>query len=185
VAVGNLHLGASYLHADAQWRLKVGGAIEYGPWTNNFSPNALLAIETGHPAWGGENLGLWAPEVLSIVTPTRFEYGDKLVGSIDAAFGLHFPTNGDGTTQFSIQLSPGIGYYVSDTVLLGARLPFTWVPTSSGSDSTFLAAEPYARFDFGQGFVDVAFMLNLDKPYGFAFDQGEYWAIHVGGGLSF
>ncbi len=182
-AVGNLHLGASYLMARDQWRLKVGGGIEWGPWTHDLSPVPFVALALGHPARGGQDIGLWAPDVFSIVTPARFEYGEQLVGTVDAALGLHIPTQG-GNTEFSIQIDPGVGYYVVDNVLLGARVPFTWVPTSDG-DNTFLAIEPYARFDFDQLFVSTRFTLNLNDPYGFGFDSGKYWAWHVGLGGSF
>jgi hypothetical protein len=184
LAVANLHLGASYLRAERPWRLKVGGALEYGPWTHNYEAPATVAVASMHPAYGGENFGLFAPDEFSIVTPARFEYGEQLVGSGDVQLGLHFPTHG-GSADFTIQLGPGIGYYVTPAILLGLRLPFTWVPTESGSSATFFAAEPYARFDFGKAFVNTSLMLNIDDPYGFAFDSGKWWSIHVGGGGTF
>jgi hypothetical protein len=137
---------------------------------------------------GGEWLGLWAPEVFSIVAPGRIEYAlpsvPALVISGDVALALHIPTSG-GDTELSIQLSPGVGYYATDTVLVGLRLPFTWIPTESGDTATLFAIQPYGRFEFGRAFLDASFVLNVDDPYGFGFDEGKYWAIRLGGGGSF
>jgi hypothetical protein len=184
LALANLHLGASWLRAGHPWRLKVGGAIEYGPWTHNYGAPAEVAVAAGHPSYGGENIGLWAPDVFSLVAPARFEYGERLVGSADALIGLHIPTHG-GNTELTYQLGLGVGYYALDQLLIGIRFPFTWMPTESGSASTFFAAQPYGRYDIGNAFLDASLMLNIDEPYGFAFDSGKWWALHFGGGGSF
>jgi len=187
-AFGNLHLGVSYLHFGGPLRVMVGGALEYGPWTGGYAADSTLAVLLGHPAMGGEGLGLWFPEVFSIVAPARIEYAfptiPALVLSGDVALGLHIPTGG-GDTELTIQLSPGLGYYATDTVLVGMRLPFTVVPTESGGDATFFALQPYGRFEFGRAFLDASLVLNVDDPYGFAFDEGKYWALRLGGGGSF
>jgi len=65
------------------------------------------------------------------------------------------------------------------------RLPFTMVPTSSGSNVAQLAMQPYGRFEFGRGFLDASFVLNIDDPYGFGFDEARFWALRIGGGGSF
>lgn len=186
-ALANLHLGVNYFAFRGPLRFKVGGALEYGPWTNDPSAATGIAMLMAHAAMGGESGGLWFPELFSIVTPARVEYAFPtvpLVLSGDVQLGLHIPTDG-GDTNFSIQLSPGLGYYAKDTVLVGLRMPLTFVPTESGSDSAFVALQPYGRFDLGRGFLDASFMLNLDDPYGFSFDQMKVWALRVGGGASF
>jgi hypothetical protein len=183
-AVLNFHIGASYLRAERPWRLKVGGALEWGPWTNDFGQTATVAVLATHAAYGGEHLGLWAPEAFSIVAPARFEYGERLVVSGDAQLGLHISTSG-GDSDLSIQLAPGIGYYANNVVLVGLRTPLTWIPTESGTASTFFAVQPYGRFDLGAIFLDTSIVLNIDDPYGFAFDSGKFWALHFGGGGSF
>ena len=122
--------------------------------------------------------------MLSIVAPGRFEYGDKLVLGGDAALGLHIPTNG-ADVEMGIQIDPSLGYFVTDTTLIGARLPFVWMFTETGDYATQLAFEPYARFDIDPGFIATRFTLNIDDPLGFSFDGGKLWAIHVGGGAHF
>jgi len=99
--------------------------------------------------------------------------------------GLHVPTDG-GDVEVSVQLSPGVGFYASETVLIGGRFPFAWYPTESGASSTFLAFEPYGRFDVSDSaFLNARFTLNLDEPLGFSFDDGRIWALHFGGGGTF
>jgi hypothetical protein len=183
-AVGNLHLGANYLIGRDRWRLKVGGAVQYAPWNHNPETETIYALFLGNAARSIQDGGLWASEVLSIVAPARFEYGNKLVLGGDAALGLHIPTNG-ADVEMSIQIDPSLGYFVTDTTLIGARLPFVWIPTDSGDYATQLAFEPYARFDIDPGFIATRFTLNIDDPLGFSFDGGKFWAIHVGGGGHF
>ncbi|HEX6765216.1 MAG TPA: hypothetical protein VF103_07050, partial [Polyangiaceae bacterium] len=113
----------------------------------------------------------------------HIEGGDQFVGTADAAVAVLIPTDG-GDVDVALQLDPGFGYYVSENVLIGARLPFVWVVTQSG-DNAQVAIEPYGRLDFGSAFANARFTLNIDDPLGFAFDEGKVWAIHIGGGGSF
>jgi hypothetical protein len=183
--VGNLQLGVNYLKAQGPLRMKIGGALQYGLWTIDPSDDMLGSLAFGAYARGGQDISLWAPEVLSLVTPSRIEYGGQVVFSGDGGLGLHVPTDG-GDVEVSVQLSPGAGFYASETVLLGARFPFAWYPTESGSSATFLAFEPYGRFDVSDtAFLNARFTLNLDEPLGFSFDDGRIWALHFGGGGTF
>jgi hypothetical protein len=187
VAVGNLHLGASYVRGDGPLRMKIGGALEYGLWT--IDPSDEFAITLYYAAFtrGGHDIGLWSPEVLSIVTPARFEMdvAEQVVVTGDGQLGVHIPTNGNDV-EMSIHLAPGIGFWASQTFLLGARLPFTWFPTETGSFSTLLSFEPFMRFDVSDSaFLNARFTLNIDEPLGFSFDEGKYWGLHFGGGGRF
>lgn len=187
IAVGNLHLGVSYVRGEGPLRMKIGGALEYGLWTIDPSDEYASALFWSAYARGGHDIGLWAPETLSIVTPSRFEYdvAEKVVVTGDGQLGLHIPTDG-GDTEVSIHLAPGIGFWASPTFLAGARLPFTWFPTESGSFATFLSFEPFIRADVSEAaFLNARFTLNIDEPLGFSFDEGKVWALHVGGGGTF
>jgi hypothetical protein len=187
VAVGNLHLGVSYVRGEGPLRMKIGGALEYGLWTIDPSDEFFQTLLVSGYARGGHDLGLWVPETLSVVTPTRIEMdvAEKVVVSGDGQLGVHIPTDG-GDTELTIHLAPGIGFWASPTALLGARIPFTWIPTESGSDSTFLSFEPFVRFDVSESaFLNARFTLNIDEPLGFSFDEGKVWALHFGGGGTF
>jgi hypothetical protein len=181
-AVGNLHLGVSYVQNREPVRFKIGGAVEWGPWTIDPDDHLAAAMMYSAPAYAAPpDFGLWNYETLTLATPGHVEFGDKFVGTGDGQLAVAIPTDGRDV-EFMVEVDPGFGVYVTPTVLVGARLPFTWVPTDSGSGATYLAVEPYGRFDLGQGFVNARVTLNIDEPYGFAFDDGKVWALHVGGG---
>jgi hypothetical protein len=185
VAVGNLQLGVNYLRSEGPLRMKIGGALQYGLWTIDPSDEFGLTLGFAGYARGGQDISLWAPETLSLVTPSRVEYGGQAVFTGDGSLGLHVPTDG-GDVEVSIQLAPGFGIYASETVLIGGRFPFAWYPTESGSGATFFAFEPYGRFDVSESaFLNVRLTLNIDEPLGFSFDEGKIWALHFGGGGSF
>ncbi|HWP07261.1 MAG TPA: hypothetical protein VNN72_16025, partial [Polyangiaceae bacterium] len=183
--VGNLHLGLSYFSFDGPVRFMAGGAIQWGPWYKDYDTGPFVGASYGHGASGGQDIGLYVPETFGIVAPGRVEYPiARAVLAADAALGFHIPTGG-GDVEVSVQVAPGAGFYVTPTTQIGLRVPFAWIPTESGSASTFLAVEPYARFDFDALFVSARFDLNIDEPYGFSFDSGRFWGIHVGLGSSF
>jgi hypothetical protein len=179
-AVGNLHLGANFVGAKGALRYKVGGALEWAPWTIDPSTNFARALFLGALARSSHDIGLWAPETLTIAVPARVETGDKLVLGADAAVGAHIPT-GDGDFEMSLQFDPGVGFWASETVLVGGRVPIWWMFTGDG-DNAQVAVEPYARFDLGSAFFNARLTLNIDEPLGFSFDDGGVWALHLGFG---
>jgi hypothetical protein len=185
-ATGNLHVGGSYVQARGPLRLKLGAGVEFGPWTSDYDEGSSAALLAAYALNGGQDLGLWAPEALSFVTPMRVEYDVGAVLSADFAAGVHVPTNG-GDVVVTVQVAPGIGYYVSNSALIGLRAPLTIVATSLDEDDfTLFAVEPYARFDLGGGgFLNARFTLNIDEPFGFSFDEGQAWGLHAGGGGTF
>jgi hypothetical protein len=182
-AVGNLHLGANFVGTKDVLRYKVGGALQWAPWTIDPGQNFALALATGFAARSIHDGGLWLPETLSIVAPARVETGDQLVLGADAQVGVHIPTGSGGDVELSLQLDPGVGFWASETVLVGGRIPIVWVPTGAG-DNAQIAVEPYARFDFGSAFFNTRFTLNIDDPLGFSFDDGKVWALHLGFGAA-
>jgi hypothetical protein len=183
-AVGNLHLGASYVDVMGPLRVKLGGAIQWGPWTIDPSDDLARALALAPQAYSLHDIGLWAWETVSLVTPAHVEFGEQFVGTGDGAIGLHIPTDGRDA-EVTLQFDPGFGYYVNDAVLLGARLPLIWLVTESG-DNAQVAIEPYGRFAVAENaFLNARFTVNIDEPLGFAFDEGNVWALHLGGGGTF
>ena len=183
-AVGNLHLGASYVDVMGPLRVKLGGAIQWAPWTIDPSDDFAGALALAPQAYSLHDIGLWAPETLSLVTPAHVEFGDQFVGTGDGQLGLHIPTDG-GDAEVTVQLDPGFGYYVNESVLLGARLPFIWLITEGG-DNAQVAIEPYGRFAVAENaFLNARLTVNIDDPLGFAFDEGKVWSLHLGGGGTF
>ncbi len=183
VGFGNLFLGANYLMFEDAFRLKVGAGLTFGPWTTNPSNDYVVALASSF-SLHQDQLSLFAPETVGLTIPARIEFDpiERLLVSGDASFGLLIPTGGQDT-EVVLNLAPGVAY-VSPPFTAGLRMPLLWLLTESG-DNVQVALEPYGRFDIGPGFVNGRFTMNLDTPYGFAFDTGGVWAILLGGGLSF
>ena len=137
-----------------------------------FSMSGGTSDETGF-AVGNLHLGAY-------LVGTKDALRDKVVLGADAAVGLHIPT-GDGDMEVSLQIDPGVGFWASNTVLVGGRVPVAWIPTSEG-DNAQIAIEPYTRIDFGSAYFNARFTVNIDEPLGFAFDEGKIWALHLGFG---
>ena len=195
LALGNVQVGANFVHGFEKVRLKVGGAISWGPWTNSETdPSASLALS--HAVRLDEG-NLWERETINLSLPVRFEYDvmAQLAVTIDAKLIGQVPTGGTpagtafvpsstGDPEMTLNFAPGLAY-VGDILVAGARMPLWWLLTEGG-DNAQLALEPFARVDLGPAFINSRFTLNLDRPFGFSFDSfdtGGIWAFHLGGGF--
>lgn len=54
---GNLHFGASYVQAQGPLRLKLGAAVEFGPWTNDYESDSSAALLAAYYLNGGQGFG--------------------------------------------------------------------------------------------------------------------------------
>ncbi len=181
--VGAPMVAGSFIGGQDRLRFKVGGGIAYNPVEIDNLAGAV-ALGGGYAMRGTWDMWLWAPETFSLVAPFRIEYFLKpnLVLGGDAALAISIPTYEDGEVEMPFQIGATFGAWVSDTILVGGRLGEVWVITE-GDSQLFL--EPYFRAHFGPGFLTARFTLNLDDPYGFAFEEDKVWALHVGGGAVF
>jgi hypothetical protein len=185
-AIGNPYLGVSRVHLDGTVRYKAGLGVTL-PVAGD-DDRQLWALEFTRLTSGWQDQHLWAPNTLSIAAPVRVEVGERVVAGVDATPIVVVPTqdNGGGDdADLLLQVAPGIGAYATDALLLGARLPIAWLTTVDTWDAAQIALEPYARVDFGSGFVNGRLTVNLDEPNGFAFEDGRVWGAHLGGGLVF
>ena len=179
--IGDPYVGGNFIGSTGKIRYKVGGG--FGLPLAPDSTGGLVAAFSALGARGFQEAHLWQPNVFSIAFPARVEYlmGKIILGG-DGGLGIYVPTSGGGDTEFSLALSPGVGTYLGGNILVGARIPFIWIMSD---DVAQFAFEPYGRYDLGAGFVTARFTLNIDEPFGFAFDSGRFWGLHVGGGASF
>lgn len=192
VTLGNVQIGANFFHGWESARLKLGGAIAWGPWTDSegdsptsLSLSHLVRLDEGN---------LWERETINVSLPMRFEYDamPKLALTADAKLIGQIPTGGTnaaaalvpsttGDPEITLNLAPGIAY-VGDVLVAGARMPLWWLLTEGG-DNAQLAVEPFVRVDLDSMFINSRFTLNLDNPWGFSFDTGGVWALHLGVGF--
>lgn len=179
---GNLYAGVNYLIESGQWLAKVGGGVAFGPWTFDASTERNVAYYYS-AITSLEDFYMFAPEILTVVAPARVEYRfmPELAFTGDATLALYIPVGGNGDPELSAMLAPGAAY-LYEAWTFGGRLPLFWMMTE---DTAQFAIEPYARFDFDRWWVSGRFTLNLDRPYGFSFDEGRYWALHAAVGATF
>ena len=73
----------------------------------------------------------------------------------------------------------------SESFGFGLRLALVIAATSDASDNVQVSFEPFLKFDIDQGFIRVGLLMNLDRPLGFAFDEGRVWALRTTIGARF
>jgi len=185
--LANPTVGVSFVSFRQRMRFRVGGALAL-PVGNDSDYLAMFFASAMEGFW---DLWLWAPERLGLVAPFRIE------GDVSLAVTLFFEAalaamidvgDGDRDTLFDVQLAGGAEFHLSESFVLGLRLQGVYLVNDGigTDDSTFQAAlEPYLRVEFGGGFVFARVMMNLDRPLGFAFDEGRFWGLFVGGGGRF
>lgn len=181
---GDPFVGVNYLNGSGELRYKVGGGVAL-PFAPDGDTGQFLALSGATQMRGFQDNFLWQPRTLSLVAPFRLEYGDRVLFGGDASLALLLPTDDDDRdSEIEVTLAPGVGFWATPNTLLGVRLGLFWVMTEEG-DNAQLSLEPNFRQHIGNGFFQARFTLNLDEPAGFSFDPGGFWAIHLGGGLSF
>jgi hypothetical protein len=192
-AVGNVMLGGNYVLglADA-FRLKIGGAVAFGPWNMNGSTltsEGVASLTVGRVTRVYQEPWYSDPTRVHFVIPVRVEFDplDSLVLTADFQPDFGIGINGAASALF-VTLAPGVAYWASDMFAFGARLPIqaaASLGTGGGGDAQ-VAFEPFVRFELGEsGFLATRFTLNLDEPGGFSFNSGKYWGWHVAVGGNF
>lgn len=179
---GDPFFGLHYLLGADRLRLKAGGGFAF-PFGPDGETGEYLALTSATKTRGLLDNYLWAPRALSMVALTRVEYGGPLFVSTDAWFAILLPTNG-GETHQALTLAPGLGYWLSQNTLLGARFGLHWMMTETG-DNAQLSIEPYFRHHLGKPFLQARVTLNLDEPAGSFLSTNSFWGAYLGGGISF
>lgn len=139
-------------------------------------------------ARGGWNSFLWIPEACSLVFPMRIESSalKHLLLAADASLGIPIFLQGQGAALV-LQAGGEVGFKAPHGAF-GGRFQFFWWALE---DTPFLnqmaqmSIEPFFRIDFGKPFLEARLTINLDHPYGFSFDNGGVWGLHLGAGTEF
>ncbi len=182
-ALGNVMSGVNYVSAiNPQLRFKVGGALAFGPWNfkdSSVTTEGFVQNISGLATHAFQDLWYHTPNLVHIVVPARVEYDVTssfvVTGDVQADLGIGL---GNTNTGLLFIFAPGAAYWASDSFAIGARLPLQL--QSFGGDGAQVSLEPYARFELGEtAFLATRFTLNLDDQYGFSFDTGKVWGLHV------
>lgn len=202
-------LGAEGGTAGERWRARGGLGLTL-PLTNAYddlaggfsgSTAGLLAQVLTAPMHGMGEAWLGAALNMAVVARGDFEYRHTyFVAGGDVAFAALLPVEyrgSTGDTTFDLQLGAFAGARPIPELVLGARfsaVALVRTNTDPGESNTegYTALAPFVRGEIGPGFVEGRLIMNLDSPFGFAFDStaapGELlhvWAVQVSGGASF
>jgi len=197
---GNPVIGGRYVRELGTWprlfELQVG--VEVAPPAATLSDDLLglenqaLVFATG--VRGGRDFWRWAPDTFSVVVPARFETLVQrlhLVAAVD--LGVLVPVRvEDGferDTEVALQVLVEGGYAVVEPLTLGGGLSAAGVVTADG-DQFQTALTLFARLDVGGFRLGGELWMNLDDPFGFAFDGDDFadpgiWGLifHLAAGL--
>lgn len=142
---------------------------------------------------GQYDLWLLAPLSAALVVRGDVELRHPLVvAGADAALAVLFelpPEGYGGATTPALQLGAFAGGRPVPELVLGLRLQVVGTFPSGRSAEGYTSLTPFVRGEIGPGFVEGRLLMNLDWPYGFAFDTGpgalHVWAVQLLGGATF
>ncbi|MFW5920911.1 MAG: hypothetical protein ACOCUS_03650 [Polyangiales bacterium] len=191
---GNVAVGAQYKLREGDTDAVVGlsiatptarikGTEEAQRWTG-------IAYETAIGVRGGRERWLFAPERLSPVV--RGAVVHRLLPEFgvlaDAELAVLAPV-GDaaGKVELFASAAAGAAWMYRDMAKIGAELSLAVRPTPPDSvdDPVQTALKAFARFEPGSYFLEAAFLVNLDDPYGVSFRPRRVWGLFVGFGAKY
>lgn len=193
VRVGNVWLAGYYTRAFGKLRLRAGLGFTI-PLASIPSPTnpkyvvAGLALGGASAARGQLSLWTFAADSFTVALPivgADYPVAENLTAGAEVSSSYVIYLGDDPMIESNVLLRLAIwGAYHFGMLQAGLRLESVWLPTASG-DNAQLSIEPFARIDYGLAFARVGFVMNLDRPLGFAFDQSGYWGLRLEGGVSF
>ncbi len=133
---------------------------------------------------GNRDFWKWLPDTFAMFLPVRWEgpFADVLRFTLEGAAALYLATTERNSTATGFQALGRIAYAI-DRSWYGIALQGNVFVVSDAPDLAQLAIVPQAHVQFGSNFLDARLVLNLDEPYGFAFDEGGFWGLFVGFGV--
>jgi len=193
-ALGNPAVSAFYrVEMDtAVLRLGVGLALPVADLEEDGTPSATRVIGYGvaQGMRGLWDMWLWASDRLTVAVPQlRLDsLSQDLVWAVEGGMGLMIDTSDDDRDlEVPLQAAVEGGARLGRSFVIGGRFQVVWIPTLDGEDADRLqmAIEPFARVELENAFLYAKLTLNLDEPFGFAFDDHGVWGLHIGGGTRF
>ena len=190
--LGNPYAGLRLGWREPEWRLRFGAGTTV-PVTNAFDDGAedAWAYAYGQALHGMWDPWLLEPQIQPIVLRGDFEiHGRYFQFGFDAGLGVVFPIRraGGGNTEVVFQTGVfGAGVPIPE-LAIGGRFQMVfatdWWHGFRDRDEAQLALIPFFRVQLEPAFVEFSLLMNLDHPWGFAFDGGV-WAVNVTAGGRF
>ena len=189
--VGNPYVGLRLGARGPNWVAR-GGLGTTAPLTNAFHDGAddLRAYQLGQGMYGAWDAWLLEPGIQPLVMRGDFEIHSRyVIGGFDAALGVIFPAFTRHTSEFAFQTGAFGAITPIPELAIGARLALffatDWAVGFGGVDEAQLSLIPFVRLDLVPFFLEARLLMNLDHPFGFAFDPGGVYAISVSAGGRF
>lgn len=192
--VGNPYVAFHYQGKKGQfsYRVGVGATIPAATLSDDVNDRVVQseAYYLAAGLRGNTGFWLWDPHTVSVIVPIAFErrkpsgflWGAYL--DTGALIKLNDKNARTSKTDFIMQMASMMGYQATDWLRVGSRFTLVLIPKFN-EQKTQLAVEPFLRFGSENAFGAVRLNINLDNPYGFAFDSRQVWGLRIGGGASF
>lgn len=127
---------------------------------------------------------LYQPDTFSLVVPVKASL-DVAVFELraDATWALLVATSDRSETETAFQFGAELLFNIP-FVGFGVRAQTVLVPTLSG-DQAQVSVAPLVEVELGPVYARTMFLVNLDGPSGFSFDDGndKFWGWHLGAGV--
>ncbi|MEO1335414.1 MAG: hypothetical protein AAFV29_07205 [Myxococcota bacterium] len=140
-----------------------------------------IPISVISAARGLQDLWLYVPKTTTLIAPFRVEaQTGPVVLAVDGAAALAISENEDLTviTQLAVEVSAPLGPFD-----VGTRLGVVAVPTESGepdADAAQISANPFVRVNMESVSVHAGLVFNLDRPFGWSFEDDRVLGIDAG-----
>lgn len=191
---GNPFLGGYYTNrlGPIRWNLGAGLAFPVLRPVRTLDDHAQIAIAIATPGlYGAYDPYLWVADRLTPVARGAVEYAfeELLRLRLEQGFGVLVFTGDDRDyaeaqeTEFLYQAALEAEYTPIREIGIGVR--FQGVYLSLSDDEFQSSFEPYLVGRYGPAFARVGFLMNLDEPYGFSFEDDRVWAVSVRAGADF
>ena len=192
---GNPFAGLNFKLEKRDFVLRIGGGVALPVATVDDDASLdealtqVFALQGAAAIVGLWDTWLWAPDRFTIVAPSfRMDgRGGDFVWAAEAALGVLIDTSdADRDAEVAIQAAVEGGARLGRMFVLGGRFQTVlWATPEDDEDLTQLAFVPFVRLEGESGFGYLRMTINLDEPYGFAFDDRGIWGLHAGGGARF
>ena len=193
---GNPYLQGAYRHDADTFVLRAGGGVTLpfassGSWLDPDDVAGQLGLLVSAAMHGLWSFWLWLPDRFTLVLPNAridFALQEQLVLAAETSLGFMFYTgDGDADTEIGWQLAVEVGGRLLEGMMeVGLRLQLvTNLTAGDGEDAAQFMAQPFVRAHFGAGFCELRLAVNLDEEFGFSFDEGKVWGLHLAGGARF
>lgn len=183
---GNPFLSLAYVVDPRLFRFTLGGGVGV-PLARDKKSDLYdgLAFYYARAARGGREAWLYSPNRLPLVVQASFEAHPKplLLLGADVSLALMPRVVGSGDTLASItQVGIWTAAFLAESVRLGGRIDAVML---EGGQSQ-VALVPFFHLETDSGtLLRAELTANLDKPYGFAFEEGGVWGVSLLAGSRF